>query len=1090
MHGRRWLIALGLSVLLTQPSRAEVDLSGVYLLRPDHPARYRVTQIGSEIRISSEEAFGTFQQGEVFFEGRLDQAAGQAAGSTGKVAGKYKLDGAWVAAVLKFQVGTAYRNFSIAADSGGKLLDTVHTYDPIARPPAIEFVDEQGQPADPVAGFSQPAPTVTLDPVTRAGLAVAAGVARFTLSGTVHSDLAEIVAGGRANITKVTVEYFSRAPDRKLVSLTVPVTPQPGSPQPGATSGSRRPFSFSGRFKTQVSVPLADVGTHVAVRATDVTGGAGYDSITIRVRSHTWQRETVKGTDIYRPAPPTADDIEAVVEGESTAPGVFNPIWVRIADPSSQARAELDVGAQRIPMVRRGTELYAEVPFVAVAGSAPGSIANIVPSRQALVVRSGTLEHKLGWATTSHSPPRTYSYAAGTEVTHVIDWDGFGAWVVSDVVPLRKEPRGAGFAWIADADNVTVVERSVTNTGARVRLRLGKNAWRVRDKGLQFVLRSRANPAITRAPTLGDYRVVPLRTVIVGVDGLGRSHAPSGATFSALFGDPDAAAQETALSALPTITWCNWAGIMTGAPPARHGILGNSFFSRDLTAAPSLFPRRPFNSDTRTTFLSLLQSMAAVVEGLDAQLVRGTESIYDALARATQAAQFRLNVYSVNMWYRRAQNARVTMHDGSFALDPGTLGHNPQAARALDRASGDDAEHLYRTNRDHVDVMTVYFPGPDNIAHDVGERDLRVDPQLYKGYTSGPALPEVTASLRAIGEHSRAYTDAQLKRLVDAIDQAGYLYATVFVLVADHGLHAYRNDDEHLVRARKDRGLDRLFDRMGLSMWTSGIPWTTSVFANVDNYQLVYAPNGGLAQLYVRNSDENASWRVRPKPGDVARVARQLYIEAIGGDTGNAQAPIPACTGNQIQTTKACFADLTRLGPPRPRQTTRRGALGSPPAIFVRIPHGTDPAAYRWLRGIDMTKHGAGQPLPAGDEDLVWGTIPQFLERTGVSWPAFAARLDEMNRADRSGDIVLITNGPEGFLAVNEGDELAGWHGGPEISESLVPLFFNIPGKVVNKAFVTGAVNAVKRARPATDQQLRNWQMGPILAEIYGRLYR
>jgi hypothetical protein len=846
---------------------------------------------------------------------------------------------------------------------------------------------------------------------------------------------------------------------------------------------------LSGRFTTQVSVPLADVATQVAVRARDVTGGTGYDSITLRVRSQHWKRDAVNGVDLYRPAPPVAGDVEEVVQGESTEPGVFNPVWIRIVDPSAQPRAELEVGSRRVAVVRRGTERYADVPFLAVAGDVPSDLPNVVPSAQALIARYGRLEHKLGWATTVHSPPRTYSYAAGTEVTQVIHWDGFGAWEVTDVVPLRKERRGNGLAWIADADNVTVVERAVTNTEARVRLRLGKNAWRVRDKGLQFFLRNRAQPTVIHAPTLGDYKVVPLRTVIVGVDGLGISHATAGPTFARLFGGRGAV-QETALSALPTITWCNWAGVMMGRPPAQHGILGNSFFSRDRAAAPSLFPRRPFNSDTRITFLSLLQSMSAVVEGLDAQLVPGTESIYDTIARVTQAAQLRLNAYSVNMWYRRAQNARVVMHDGSFALDPGSLGHKPAAARALDRASGDDAEQLYRSNRDNVDVMTVYFPGPDNVAHDIGEDRAKIqgDPEVYKGYSSGPALPEVTESLRAIGEHSRNVTDAQLARLVDAIDEAGYLYATVFVLVADHGLHAYRSDLDHLVRARKDRGLDRLFDRMGLATWTSGIPWTTSLFANVDHYQLVYAPNGGLAHLYVRSSAENASWRARPQVQDVARVARQLYIEAIGGNNGNPQAPIPKCAGNEIRTDKACFADLTKLGP-RVAGRGSRGALGSPPAIFVRMPGATNPAPYRWLRGIDLTKpDGRGPPVPG--EDLVWGTIPQFLERRDVRWPAFAARLEEMNHADRSGDIILVTNGPEGFLAVNEGDELAGWHGGPEISESFVPLYFNIPGEVVNEAFLADAVRTVKRARPPLDQQLRNWQMGPILAEIYARLYR
>jgi hypothetical protein len=470
MNGWRWLIVLGLSLVLAGPSRADVDLSGVYLLRPEHPARYRVTQTGTDVEISSDVDFGGWKRGEVLFKAKLAQGAG----SSGRLVGAYKRDGAWVQAVLRFQVGATYRNFSIVTDVGGKLLDTVHSYDAGPKPPTLEFVDEQGKPTDPVAGFSQPAPTVKLDPVTRASLQVAGGVARFKLSGTVRSDLAEIVAGGRANITKVTIEYFSAPPDSKLVTVGVPVTVQAAAPP----SGSRRPFAFSGRFSAQVAVPLADMGTHVAVRATDLTGGSGYDTITIRVRSQSWTSQVVNGTEVFRPAPPSAADVTEVVEGESTDPGAFHPVWLRIADPSAQPRTELEVGAQRVKVVKRDGERYAELPFIAVAGDPPGGPVNVVAAGKPLVVRYGQLEHKLGWATTPHSPPRIHAYPAGTEVNHVVEWDGFDAWEIQDVVPLRKEPRGPGFAWIADRDNVTVVERAVTSKRtARVRLRLGKHAW-------------------------------------------------------------------------------------------------------------------------------------------------------------------------------------------------------------------------------------------------------------------------------------------------------------------------------------------------------------------------------------------------------------------------------------------------------------------------------------------------------------------------------------------------------------------------------------------------------------------------------------
>lgn len=1077
----RWLIVLGLSLMLVGPSRADVDLSGVYLLRPEHPARYRVTQRGAEVQVYFDDAYDPLRASELIFEGQL--APGTS--GNGKVTGKYKRDGTWVAAVLAFQVGDNYRNFAITSAGGDKLLAMVHASDPVDKPATVEFIDEQGKPTDPVAGFSQPAPTVSLDKVTKASLQVVNGIARFTLSGTVRSDLAEIVADGRANITKVMVEYASGQPDDAMVTHSVPVNVQ-ATPPP---SGSRRPFGFTGRFTTQVEVPLADMGTQVAVRATDLTGGSGYDSITIHVRSKTWGKQTVGKSEVFDPAPAGPADLADVIEGESTAPGTFQPVWLRVT--GAQPAPELDVGGKKLKLVPRGDERVSELPFIAVNGDPPNGAINIVAAKKPLVVRHGAAEHKLGWATTQ----RIYAYAAGTEVNHSFEWPEFPGWVVDKVVPLRKEPRGQGWAWIADQDNVTVVEHAVTGTTARVKLRLGKNAWQVRDKGLQFFLHSRAAPAVIRAPVVSEYKAVPLRTVIVAVDGLAEPFATEGPTFARLFGGGGGAVRETALSALPTITWCNWAGVMTGVPPARHGVLGNSFFSRDKPLQ-SQRPDRPTASDTRTTFLSLVQGFSAVVWGLDEHTIGGVGSIYDAIAMASRPQRFPLNVYSINMWYRATHDNRVTVHEGRFHLLLRGLAHGPDAARLLDRWSGNDAERRYEANRDAVDVMTVYFAGPDNVAHSIGDRKLpRPGEGEYKDYTSGPALPDVTLPLRSIGEHAAKHTDPQLARLVKVIDDAGYLHATLFVLVADHGLHAFRKDDR-VIRADGPRGLGALFDDMGLKLWTGGMPGPLGMFADVDNYDLVYAPNGGLAHLYIRNGtvtkrtvanvtvEDKAKWQVAPRRQDVARVARQLFIEAMGGNAGAPARNFPPCGNNDLRTSRACFANRTMLGQ---TDANHRGALGNPPAIFVRMP-GEPTTSYRWLSGVAPPPGATQEQLDAG-ADLQWLPIADFLRHQTRSWPAFEARLEEMNHTLRTGEIVMIMNGPEGYLAVNRGDELDGWHGGPEISESFVPLFFNIPDDVVNERFVSDAVQAVKRTRPAMDQQLRNWQMGPILAEIYRQLY-
>ena len=94
----------------------------------------------------------------------------------------------------------------------------------------------------------------------------------------------------------------------------------------------------------------------------------------------------------------------------------------------------------------------------------------------------------------------------------------------------------------------------------------------------------------------------------------------------------------------------------------------------------------------------------------------------------------------------------------------------------------------------------------------------------------------------------------------------------------------------------------------------------------------------------------------------------------------------------------------------------------------------------------------------------------------------------------RTGDIVAILDGRAGYVAVNiQDDVFPGWHGGPTVSESYVPLMFAMPGdSFVNTdgvsitrpnglgaGFSAGYSNELK-----PDGYLRNWQMGPILNEI------
>ena len=251
--------------------------------------------------------------------------------------------------------------------------------------------------------------------------------------------------------------------------------------------------------------------------------------------------------------------------------------------------------------------------------------------------------------------------------------------------------------------------------------------------------------------------------------------------------------------------------------------------------------------------------------------------------------------------------------------------------------------------------------------------------------------------------------------------------------------------------------------------------------------QIVYSPNGGLAQFYIRSIGQ--TWQQPPTNQDIQRVASLLYREAIGHDKTILDA--------QLQQD---YSQTRVLG-----DFSLTGAFGdiAAPAIFVRIndaPEGNNfMTDYRWLKGL--------KPNPNDPDDftnLDLASIGDFISAREATlpdfnWPEFEARLAEMNHKNptgsRSGDIVTIMDARNGFLAVNiESDIFRGWHGGPEIGESHVPLMFAMPGNLFTNesgslvatpgSLTTGFNNGKSDLALSQGAQLRNWHMGPILTEI------
>ncbi len=122
---------------------------------------------------------------------------------------------------------------------------------------------------------------------------------------------------------------------------------------------------------------------------------------------------------------------------------------------------------------------------------------------------------------------------------------------------------------------------------------------------------------------------------------------------------------------------------------------------------------------------------------------------------------------------------------------------------------------------------------------------------------------------------------------------------------------------------------------------------------------------------------------------------------------------------------------------------------------------------------------------------------------TDFNWPEFEARLSEMNHQNatgsRTGDIVVILNSREGYLAVNHDTETyPGWHGGPTLAESQVPMIFAMPGsqfvddngnsidqpKGLVDGFDSGLQDLIEQGLINNDSHLRNWHFGSLLKGV------
>ena len=913
------------------------------------------------------------------------------------------------------------------------------------------------------------------------------------------------------------------------------------------------PYARKGNFSTQLTVPLKRGNVEVSVKASNLIENTGYDSFSILVKENGPFLDECGNPVDNTGGVINRDSILGIIEHENTGPGLVNLIRVEGNNNSATIFIsdlnKMEVGPTEEPML-----LDVNEPLMAVSlGKNKKNInlegiSNLFELKYdkkkdwengiSISLHSNDFKDKqkkiIHWNYTTHSPVNYFKYAAGTTVKHIIKSSSFldmEQLDENDIQPMKKENN----KWVLDPSikikKVEKTEDFEKQGGYQITMHLSKEAWENHKKHLKIEivkddtifggLKNFFNPDVY--DRYGYFEVVKLKTVILAVDGLAYlsideamklNKAP---TFKKLF-NKSTNRDNPALAALPTITFTNWPGVFSGYPPSKHGILGNAFFSREQKKMI------PFGSAVSSGVFSWTNSSdnLSVVNGALNELSVDTNprgSIYKKIA---DIVDNQTNVWSVHAFYTYPGQAvnpfnpfNTTSRDNNLSITseyfdnhPIYSFHNGLAASVLDKSTANHAKirwesHVNIDNKNkELDILTAYFSGPDNVAHAIGEKkqDSWLNLNRNNGYTEGPQLPEVDKPLMAIKDHIEKETDAQVEKVVNAIDESGYLYATLFVLVADHGLHAVKNEEDFIIQLSSDMekpGIEKLFESAPLNKKVWGIKQKDSPAHDISTKNVVYSPNGGMAHIYLKN--DNKEWTQPPKKADIEDVAGLLYIEAIGKKSSNNTEGFVSCGPSGLK--PPCYKEIYKKF---------KGALGYPPAIFGKIPVSgpiTFTTKYKWLEGVDQVTG-----------NLEWKSVADFIQSSPRrSWPEFEARLEEMN-SSRSGDIVIFMNGKKGYLTVPKGDELNGWHGGATISESEVPLMFNIFNTVDDSnKFLEKALNStLEKAKLKEDKKysifrtstnldnseslkkglekvngksLRNWQLGDVLEAVYSELY-
>ena len=262
----------------------------------------------------------------------------------------------------------------------------------------------------------------------------------------------------------------------------------------------------------------------------------------------------------------------------------------------------------------------------------------------------------------------------------------------------------------------------------------------------------------------------------------------------------------------PTVTWPNHTSLVTGVAPARHGVLYNGSLVREPGVPPRVEPWRDKALMVKaTTIYDLAHARGMTTAQVDWVAIHNAPTITWAFAeRPDPAAPIPRELVAAGVLSQADVDGFASRH-----------------IVFRDYAWTEAAAHIIRRHRPHL--LLFHLLNLDSTHHRYG--------------------PRTHAALTTM-----AHLDAQVKKILDAIEQARLTSRTTVIVVSDHGFKL----------VKRQIRLNAAFADAGLLQVQDGKIVSSQVYA---------VPEGGSAIVYVTVPDAS---------GDLLARARRA-IEAVEG---------------------------------------------------------------------------------------------------------------------------------------------------------------------------------------------------------------